>query len=97
MKDKSKSKTAPGPLVEGRDYYIENGLYVFTAYYLQQRGYCCKSGCRHCPYGGDVPGRTGEVTSWEERGRWRPGKNGGGDVLGRTGEVTAWECPGRWP
>ncbi len=38
-------------LVEGRDYYLENGLYVFTAYYLRQRGYCCQSGCRHCPYG----------------------------------------------
>lgn len=38
------------PLVEGRDYYIENGLYVFTEYYLRQRGYCCGNGCRHCPY-----------------------------------------------
>lgn len=38
-------------LVEGIDYYIENGLYVFTAYYLEKRGYCCKNGCRHCPYG----------------------------------------------
>lgn len=39
------------PLIEGVDYYIENGLYVFTAHYLEKRGYCCKSGCRHCPYG----------------------------------------------
>jgi hypothetical protein len=39
------------PLVEGRDYYVENGLYVFTEYYLRRRGYCCQSGCRHCPYG----------------------------------------------
>ncbi|MGD1961059.1 MAG: DUF5522 domain-containing protein [Fulvivirga sp.] len=23
---------------------------VYRAYHLQ-RGYCCKSGCRHCPYG----------------------------------------------
>lgn len=38
-------------LVEGEDYYIENGLYVFTAHYLLKRGYCCQSGCRHCPYG----------------------------------------------
>lgn len=38
-------------LVEGEDYYIENGLYVFTAQYLLKRGYCCQSGCRHCPYG----------------------------------------------
>jgi hypothetical protein len=33
------------------DYYIENGLVVFTASYHLKRGYCCKSGCRHCPYG----------------------------------------------
>ncbi len=37
--------------IEGIDYYIENGLMVFTAQYLRDRGYCCTSGCRHCPYG----------------------------------------------
>jgi iron complex transport system substrate-binding protein len=39
-----------GSLTEGRDYYTENGAMVFTASYLQRRGYCCGSGCRHCPY-----------------------------------------------
>jgi iron complex transport system substrate-binding protein len=39
-----------GQLSEGRDYYIEGGAMVFTASYLQRRGYCCGSGCRHCPY-----------------------------------------------
>lgn len=38
-------------LIEGLDYYIENGRWVFTAHYLRRRGYCCQSGCRHCPYG----------------------------------------------
>ena len=38
-------------LIEGIDYYVENGLLVFTAAYLRERGYCCTSGCRHCPYG----------------------------------------------
>ena len=38
------------PLVEGRDYYLEGGYVVFTASYLARRGYCCDSGCRHCPY-----------------------------------------------
>ena len=33
------------------DYYIENGLYVFTHSYHLKRGHCCKNGCRHCPYG----------------------------------------------
>lgn len=26
------------------------GLWVMTAHYLKARGYCCESGCRHCPY-----------------------------------------------
>jgi len=38
-------------LVENEDFYIENGKYVFTEKFLKERGYCCKSGCRHCPYG----------------------------------------------
>jgi len=25
---------------------------VFTAQFLIDRGYCCESGCRHCPYVG---------------------------------------------
>lgn len=37
-------------LQEGLDYYIENGLFVFTDVFLRKRGYCCESGCRHCPY-----------------------------------------------
>lgn len=28
------------------------GLLVFTAGYLWERGYCCDTGCRHCPYVG---------------------------------------------
>jgi hypothetical protein len=40
----------PAPLQLGVDYYLENGRYVFTADFLQRRGYCCGSGCRHCPY-----------------------------------------------
>jgi hypothetical protein len=35
---------------EGVDYYFENGLMVLTAAFLRKRGYCCGSGCRHCPY-----------------------------------------------
>ena len=26
------------------------GLTVFTSVFLAERGYCCESGCRHCPY-----------------------------------------------
>ena len=38
-------------LREGADFYFtEEGFMVFTATYLARRGYCCGSGCRHCPY-----------------------------------------------
>ena len=37
--------------IEGEDYYVnENGLVVFSAKYLSERGYCCGNGCKHCPY-----------------------------------------------
>jgi len=39
-----------GVLKEGRDYYFENGLMVFTSDYLSRRGYCCDNNCRNCPY-----------------------------------------------
>lgn len=29
-----------------------NGLFVLTATYLLDRGYCCDRGCRHCPWVG---------------------------------------------
>ncbi|MFM7135764.1 MAG: DUF5522 domain-containing protein [Planctomycetota bacterium] len=32
------------------DFYLDNGLLVFTAAYHLKRGSCCGSGCRHCPY-----------------------------------------------
>lgn len=39
-------------LKSGIDFYLdEQGRVVFTADYLFKRGYCCESGCRHCPYG----------------------------------------------
>lgn len=43
------------PLLQGalqpeKDYYMEDGAFVFTGSYLRRRGYCCGSGCRHCPY-----------------------------------------------
>jgi hypothetical protein len=39
---------------DGDDGYVdpESGLFVFTAAYLEARGTCCDSGCRHCPYRG---------------------------------------------
>jgi hypothetical protein len=43
-------KPAAPPQLAPEDFYLENGLLVFTAAYHLKRGYCCNSGCRHCPY-----------------------------------------------
>jgi hypothetical protein len=40
-----------GELTEGVHYYMEDGYRVFTEFYHISRGYCCRSGCRHCAYG----------------------------------------------
>ncbi len=32
------------------DSYLENSLLVYTAAFHRRRGYCCGSGCRHCPF-----------------------------------------------
>ena len=38
-------------LNEGEDFYLnEDGNMVFTAAYHLKRGYCCKNGCKHCPW-----------------------------------------------
>ncbi len=50
----------PNNLKEGEDfYYTPEGYKCFTEKYHIKRGYCCKSGCRHCPYGFDK--KTGEI------------------------------------
>jgi hypothetical protein len=37
--------------IEGRDFYHDaRGRMVLTEYFLLKRGFCCCSGCRHCPY-----------------------------------------------
>jgi hypothetical protein len=49
MKEPDKDQK-PAPL-QPEDFYWENGFMVFTEAYHKKRGYCCQSGCRHCPYG----------------------------------------------
>jgi hypothetical protein len=52
-----KSKKAePQPLQAGDYYFNSQGLMVFTEQYHLRRGYCCGSGCRHCPWRGDKTG-----------------------------------------
>ena len=38
--------------MEEKDFYItDEGYKCFTEKYHLKRGYCCKSNCKHCPYG----------------------------------------------
>jgi hypothetical protein len=39
-----------GDGLEPGDAYQEGPFVVFTAQFHLRRGYCCNSGCRHCPY-----------------------------------------------
>ncbi|NBO63282.1 MAG: hypothetical protein EBU88_00255 [Acidobacteria bacterium] len=32
------------------EFYEENGRVVFTRIFHLRRGFCCGSGCRHCPF-----------------------------------------------
>ena len=36
--------------IEGKHYYLQNGLIIMTERYHKERGYCCGSKCMHCPY-----------------------------------------------
>lgn len=48
-------------LAAGEPTYLDprTGLVVLTAAALWDRGSCCRSGCRHCPF---APGRRAERT-----------------------------------
>ncbi|MGY6521813.1 MAG: DUF5522 domain-containing protein [Mongoliitalea sp.] len=48
---KAPKKPLQAQPLEPGDYYLNaQGLMVFTAQYHLKRGYCCGSGCKHCPY-----------------------------------------------
>lgn len=39
------------PELSKEDYYLlPDGRLVFTEAYHLKRGYCCGSGCKHCPF-----------------------------------------------
>ncbi len=42
--------SAPEEPLASEDFYYEGPYLVFTAAYHRKRGFCCNSGCRHCPY-----------------------------------------------
>ena len=42
---------SPKKLIENVDFYMDpRGFRVMTEKFLKDRGYCCGSGCKHCPY-----------------------------------------------
>jgi hypothetical protein len=44
-----KEQSNENKLIEGEDfYYTPEGYKCFTEKHHLKRGYCCKSGCRHC-------------------------------------------------
>jgi len=46
---RSKNPSGRQKILPG-DFYFDSGMIVFTAAYHLRRGFCCGSGCRHCPY-----------------------------------------------
>lgn len=60
MNPRADIEDSQGPVPSGatceHDFYLlDDGRMVFTERYHLRRGYCCGSGCRHCPF--DAEGR----------------------------------------
>ena len=46
--------------LDKEDFYTSpEGFIIFTEKYHLKRGYCCKSGCKHCP--DDFNQKTGKI------------------------------------
>ncbi len=58
-------------LIEGKDFsYNKDGQMVFSRSYLEQRGYCCKSGCTNCPF--DYASSADPSVPFELKSGWSP-------------------------
>jgi hypothetical protein len=51
MTDPSAHNDSKQPPSDDPDFYWDGPFMVFTEKFLRERGFCCQSGCRHCPYG----------------------------------------------
>ena len=54
-------------IIQNIHYYLENGKVVWTEQYHMERGECCGSGCRHCPY--EPKHLKGNTILWEKINR----------------------------
>jgi hypothetical protein len=61
MNDDFSAFSKRGKLTPEDFYTSPEGYIVFTEKYHLKRGHCCKSGCKHCPYGYDK--RTGRIVT----------------------------------
>jgi hypothetical protein len=63
------------------DYYMDDqsGLMVLTEAYHLKRGYCCQSGCRHCPYGFTQKANPEIPSEWQDV--WENDQQEGFDCL----------------
>ena len=54
-KEHSEQEDKEEKINQDQDYYInDEGYIVFTESFHLKRGYCCKNGCKHCPYGSHI-------------------------------------------
>ena len=78
----AEAKARPLPRPMAGDFYIESEHVVFTAEYHRRRGYCCGSGCRHCPFD-SLEREVGAQGSLTDRvGRREPRQEGVTETLG---------------
>lgn len=58
-------------LARGDDGYLDptTGYHVFTAQALWDRGACCHSGCRHCPFAAGTRASAGRSSSGPDQSR----------------------------
>ena len=51
MENEFSSFSNKGKAMENDEYYVnKEGFIVFTEKYHLKRGFCCQSGCKHCPW-----------------------------------------------
>ena len=61
MNDDMSGFSKKNELKDDEFYMSPDGFIVFTEKYHLKRGYCCKSACKHCPFGYDK--KTGTLSS----------------------------------